>query len=192
MGILWGNKTDELNNHLSNYMMTFFGISGDIIQGASDTKLFAPKAYGEIIDQFGEVALRFGLIRPTLLPLFDIENIDVYAFEIVKIPTLHRPIKFSSIPEYPGTRRELNFIMPEETPVAVVTGLVVGAHDWISDVGVNEIYRDEKNIGKDKKSVVVSFLIRNTATTITDEEAAEVQKTIIQKLDTEGYKLKGI
>jgi phenylalanyl-tRNA synthetase beta subunit len=40
------------------------------------------------------------------------------------MPELHRPIKFSPLPEYPGTRRELNFIVPEQTPVAVVTGLV--------------------------------------------------------------------
>lgn len=108
------------------------------------------------------------------------------------MPELHRPIKFSPLPEYPGTRRELNFIMPEETPVAVVTGLVSGAHEWVSDVGINEIYRDENHIGKDKKSVVVSFLIRSTTSTITDEEAAKVQEAIVQKLDTEGYKLRGV
>ncbi len=55
-----------------------------------------------------------------------------------------------------------------------------------------EIYRDEKNIGKDKKSVVVSCLIRNIATTITDDEAMKVQETIVQKLDSEGYKLRGV
>jgi hypothetical protein len=29
--------------------MTFFGTPGVITQGVSDTKLFAPKAYGEIL-----------------------------------------------------------------------------------------------------------------------------------------------
>jgi phenylalanyl-tRNA synthetase beta chain len=135
--------------------------------------------------------LRFGLVRPTLLPLFDIEGIDVYAFEIVKMPILHRSIRFTPIPEFPGTRRELNFIMPEETPVAIVTGLVKGAHEWISDIGVTEIYRDEKHIGVDKKSVVISFFIRNTLTTITDEEASKVQETVVQKLAGEGYGLRG-
>jgi phenylalanyl-tRNA synthetase beta subunit len=57
---------------------------------------------------------------------------------------------------------------------------------------VNEIYRDENHIGKDKKSVVVSFLIRSTTSTITDEEAAKVQEVIVQKLDAEGYKLRGV
>lgn len=166
-------------------MMTFFGTPGVIVQGLSDTKLFAPKAYGEIVDTAGELAVRFGLVRPTILPLFDIEGIDVYAFEIVKMPELHRTIKFSPIPEFPGTRRELNFIMPEEAPVAVVIDLVRDSHEWIFDIGVNEIYRDEKHIGKDKKSVVVSFLIRNPQITITDEEAAKVQEIIVKKLATE-------
>lgn len=171
-------------------MMTFFGTPGVITQGVSDTKLFAPKAYGEISDTSGEVTVRFGLVRPTLLPLFDIDGIDIYAFEIVKMPVLHRAIKFSPIPEFPGTRRELNFIMPEETPVAIVTGLVKGTHEWISDIGVTEIYRDEKHIGADKKSVIISFLIRNTTTTITDEEAAKVQETVVQKLANNGFLLR--
>ncbi len=145
-----------------------------------------------MVDDSGEVTLRFGLVRPTLLPLFGIEGIDVYGFEIVKMPILHRPIKFVPIPEYPGTRREFNFIMSEETPVAIVTELVRGVHDWISDVGVTEIYRDEKHIGKDKKSVIVSCLIQNKSATITDDEAGKIQEAIVQKLDSEGYKLRGV
>lgn len=113
-------RIDSLQKDLAGYMMTFFGTPGVITQGVSDTKLFAPKAYSEIVDKSGEVVVRFGLVRPTLLPLFDIEGIDIYAFEIVKMPVLHRTIKFSSIPEYPGTRRELNFIIPETTPVATI------------------------------------------------------------------------
>ncbi len=121
-------------------------------------------------------------MRPTLLPLFDIDDIEVYAFEIVKMPELHRPMKFTPIVEFPGTRRELNVIMPESTPVAVVTAIVRASHEWVSDIGVTEIYRDESHIGVDKKSVVVSFLIRNNAATITDGEALEVQTSIIQAL----------
>lgn len=173
---------EDIQSDLTSYMMTYFGTAGMIAQGTSDTKLFAPQAYGEIVDESGDIALRFGLVRPTLLPLFDIDQIDVYAFEIVKMPELHRPIKFTPIVEFPGTRRELNIIMPESTPVAVVTAIVRASHEWVSDIGVSEIYRDESHIGIDKKSVVVSFLIRNNVATITDEEAAKVQDLVIQKL----------
>lgn len=172
--------------------MTYFGAPGMIAQGTSDTKLFAPQAYGEIVDELGDIALRFGLVKPTLLPLFDIDEIDVYAFEIVKVPELRRAMKFRSIVEFPGTRRDLNIIIPEETPVAVVTAIVQASHEWISDIGVSEIYRDESHIGADKKSVVVSFLIRNNATTITDEEAAKIQESAIANLSTAGYSLRGI
>lgn len=160
--------------------MTYFGTTGMITQGTSDTKLFAPQAYGEIIDNSGNVAIRFGLVRPTLLPLFDIDNIGVYSFEIVKMPDIHRLIKFVPLIEFPGTRREINFVMPEEAPVAVIIELVRTSHEWISDIGVNEIYRDETHIGRDKKSVIVSFLIRNPKATITDDEAGKVQETVIE------------
>lgn len=170
--------------------MTFFGMPGNIVQGTSDTKLFAPKAYGEILDDAGEVTLRFGLVRPTLLPLFDIENIDVYAFEIVKMPELHRSIKFTPIAEFPGTRREFNFIMPETTPVTTLVGLVRESHEWLSDIGVTEIYRDERHIGVDKKSVIISLLIRNPEKTITDEEAQKVQEIVLTQLSEKGYQLR--
>jgi phenylalanyl-tRNA synthetase beta chain len=172
--------------------MTFFGTNGSIIQGISDTKLFAPKAYGEILDDAGNIIIRFGLVRPTLLPLFDIGELDVYAFEIVTMPELHRNIKFTPLIEFPGTRREFNFIMPEETPVAVITDLVKASNEWISDVGITEIYRDESHIGKDKKSVVVSLLIRNPDTTITDEEALKIQEIVVKKLSENGYQLRGV
>lgn len=55
---------------------------------------------------------------------------------------------------------------------------------------MSEIYRDEKHIGIDKKSVIVSFLIRNSAATITDEEAGKVQEAVIVKLATAGYHLR--
>ena len=81
--------------------------------------------------------------------------------------------------------------MSETTPVAVITDLVRASHEWVSDIGISEIYRDETHIGAHKKSVVVSLLIRNPEATITDSEALKIQETIVQKLDTEGYKLRG-
>jgi phenylalanyl-tRNA synthetase beta chain len=190
VGVIWWKDVGILQADLTSYMMTYFGTPWMIAQGTSDTKLFAPQAYGEIVDDTGDVALRFGLVRPTLLPMFDIDDIEVYAFEIVKMPALHRPIRFTPLVEFPGTRRELNVIMPESTPVAVVTAIVRASHDWVSDIGVTEIYRDESHIGVDKKSVVVSFLIRNNAATITDEEALKVQETVISKLAENSYQLR--
>lgn len=192
LGVLWGRTFDSLQEHLTSYMMTYFGTPGIITQGTSDTKLFAPKAYGEIVDESGEVTVRFGLVRPTLLPLFDIESIDVYAFEIVKMPALHRAIKFVPLIEFPGTRREFNFIMPETTPVATLVKIVRESHEWVSDIGVIEIYRDEKHIGVEKKSVIVSLLIRNPEKTITDEEAGKVQETVVAQLSEKGYQLRGV
>lgn len=135
--------------------------------------------------------VRFGLIRPTLLPLFDIADIEVYAFEIVTLPDIHRPIKFTPIIEYPGTRRELNIIMSEDTPVKMVLDIVKQSNDWVSDINVSEIYRDPAHIGDEKKSVVVSFLLQNTDATITDEEAGKIQETIIAQLAKKGYRLRG-
>lgn len=190
VGVIWWKNIETIQADLTSYMMTYFGAPGMIAQGTSDTKLFAPQAYGEIVDDSGDVALRFGLVRPTLLPMLNIDDIDVYAFEIVKMPELHRAMRFTPLVEFPGTRRELNVIMPESTPVAVVTAIVRASHDWVSDIGVTEIYRDEKHIWADKKSVVVSFLIRNNAATITDEEAAKIQETVISKLSESGYQLR--
>lgn len=192
VGIVWWKNLEALQADLTSYMMTYFGTAGMIAQGTSDTKLFAPQAYGEIVHESGDIALRFGLVRPTLLPLFDIDEIDVYAFEIVKMPELHRAMKFTPLVEFPGTRREFNFIMPETTPVATIVGLVRESNEWISDIGVTEIYRDEKHIGIDKKSVIISLLIRNPERTITDEEAGKVQEVVVQKLASEWYVLRGV
>jgi len=82
--------------------------------------------------------------------------------------------------------------MPEDTPVKIALDIVSGTHEWISDVSVSEIYRDPAHIGDKKKSVVISFLIQNPATTITDEEAGKIQEIIISNLAERGYKLRGV
>lgn len=190
--VLWWKKYNSLQTDLESYVKTFFGWSVTFQKGESQTKLFAPNAYANIIDADSEVLVRFWLIRPTLLPLFDIQDISVYGFEIAKLPVLHRPMRFTPLIEFPGTRRELNFIIPEDTPVAIIVWLVGDTHTWISDVGVSEIYRDEMHIWKDKKSVVVSFLLRNNSATITDEEASIIQDSIISVLLEKWYPLRGV
>ena len=191
LGISWWNSLESIQDTLVHYTKTFFGTEGSIVQSEMETKLFAPKACGEIINPEWTVLVRFGLIRPTLLPLFDIADLDIYAFEIVTLPDIHRPIKFSPIIEYPGTRRELNIIMPENTPVKIILDIVRWSHLWVSDIGVSEIYRDPTHIWEDKKSVIVSFLLQNPEATITDEEAGKIQETVIVQLAEKGYKLRG-
>lgn len=191
IGVVWGHSLEELQDTLAQYTKTFFGIRGEIIQSVTDTKLFAPKACGEIIDASGNILVRFGLIRPTLLPLFDISDIEVYAFEIVTLPDIHRTTKYTPMIEYPGTQRELNVIMPEETPVKVIIDIVKWSHEWISGIQVSEIYRDPVHIWENQKSVVVSLLIQNPNATITDEEAGKIQEAMITNLAEKGYKLRG-
>ena len=192
LGVSWWKSLESIQDTLAHYVKTFFGIEGSIVQSETATKLFAPHACWEILGNDGTVLVRFGLIRPTLLPLFDISDIDIYAFEIVTLPDIHRSIKFAPIIEYPGTRRELNIIMPEVTPVQVVLDIVKWSHIWISDLGVSEVYRDPSHIWEDKKSVIVSFLLQNPEATITDEEAGKIQETVITQLSDKGYKLRGV
>lgn len=190
--ITWWKNLEEIQTTLTQYVKTFFGIQGNIIQSETSGKLFAPHACGEILDDDKNVLVRFWLVRPTLLPLFDIADIEIYAFEIITLPALHRPIQFISLIEYPGTIREFNIIIPENTPVKTILDIVKESHNWISKIWVSEIYRDPTHIGEGKKSVVVSLLIQNPNTTITDEEAIEIQKTIIHNLGDKGYEIRGV
>ncbi len=107
------------------------------------------------------------------------------------LPDIHRTTKYTPIIEYPGTRRELNIIMPENTPVKIILDIVSRSHEWVSGVSVSEIYRDPTHIGENKKSVIISFLIQNPATTITDEEAGKIQEIVIAQLAEKEYKLRG-
>jgi phenylalanyl-tRNA synthetase beta subunit len=50
LGLVWGYSLEEIQDTLAHYTKTFFGIRGEIIQSQTDTKLFAPKACGEIIN----------------------------------------------------------------------------------------------------------------------------------------------
>lgn len=155
-----------------SYCETFFGVTGQLNQVDDMHPLFAPRASGTLTHpETGDTLVRYGLVRPTLLPLFDISGIDIFAFECVKFPSNSRTIKVIPPSDYPGTHRELNVLTPEETPVSSLLRIIEKSHSWISHLSVSEIYRDPIHIGEGMKSVVIGFDIADPDETITDEQA---------------------
>lgn len=190
VGMMWWREIHDMISALLDYTRVYFGVQGVLSQG-TDTVLFAPRASGQILHpETHEILLEYGLIRPTLLPLYEIDTLDIYAFEIIKLPRGNHEHQFAPLQEYPGTHRELNIIAPEETPVSDIIHIIQWVNSWIHDFSVVEIYRDINHIGQDMKSVVIGFEITNPNWTITDEEAATIQTSIIAELQWREYKIR--
>ncbi len=86
------------------------------------------------------------------------------------------------ISKYQTISRELNFLLPENTPTGEIAADISAVHPWIQNIVVDSVYRDVEKIGSKKKSVNFSFLLSNTEGTINDESALSVQNQIIDMM----------
>lgn len=59
---------------------------------------------------------------------------------------LDRETRFHPISKYQTILRELNFILPENTPTGDIAHIIDATHPWIQDVHVDSIYRDSQKI----------------------------------------------
>lgn len=142
----------------------------------------------------GENICSFGRLHPQTAKEFHIPEESLY-FEVNLEHLKHfyedREKVFHEIGKYQSIPRELNFILPERTPVWDVALQLGAVHPWIENVQVSSIFRDMEKVWEGKKAVTFSFILSNKEASLTDTDALEVQNRVIDALKGDGYELKG-
>lgn len=188
--ILWKNL-EEIRKILEKYLIQVIGFVPPIESGTA-----LPFLHPGISGRYHEwelSILEFGKIHPAVAENFWLPT-DIFYFE-ANFNTLldaftKKEVFFHPISKYQTIRRELNFLLPENTPTGEIARDIDASHPWIGQVVVDSIYQDEEKIGSDKKSVSFSFILSNTEWTINDEEALSVQNLIIHNMKEKGYNLR--
>lgn len=155
---------------------------------------FHPNKSWKIIINGNIEVWNIGFINPEIIGNFEIESEDVlyfeFSFDILKNNWLDSQIIFEEISKYPSIDRELNFVIDEKMPVANVINMIIWVDETIRNVRIIDTYRNEEKIGSNKKSITFSLKLQDYSKTITDEEALNIQNTIINKLEKENIMLR--
>jgi phenylalanyl-tRNA synthetase beta chain len=187
-GILSNSAALPVRVLLDGFLATL-GISADISQ-SSPLPYLHPNASGQYTSG-QETIGHFGKIHPKVAKNFDLpDTVWYFEFDVEHIAMLSRQIRPYMEPnKFPSMSRELNFVMDERMSTGEIANRIAAVDGRIHSLCVQDVYQHEK-IGAGKKSVTFGFVIEDRTQTITDEDALEVQNSVIQSLAQTGIQLR--
>ncbi|MEG0496219.1 MAG: phenylalanine--tRNA ligase subunit beta, partial [Eubacterium sp.] len=155
----------------------------DFIAGGSDLYHPGRKALimisGEMIGEIGE-------IHPIVVKNYDLPK-RTYACELdfnalFKFSNL--AIKFSEMPKYPESSRDIALVLNETIPASKIDALIK-KHDTgiIEKVELFDVYQGEQ-ISAGQKSLAYSIIFRHPDRTLTDEDINPIMDKILSDLKT--------
>lgn len=133
----------------------------------------------------GEEAGFFGELHPEFQERLGVSK-RVYLFEI-DLDKLFSSLKgaekkFRPLPKFPSVRRDIALVVGENVAVGEVLNEIKKVESsLIEDVNVFDVFKGEP-VGKGKKSIAVSMILRASDKTLTDEEANEAQAKALKRL----------
>jgi len=100
--------------------------------------------------------------------------------------TAKQTVKFEPLNKFPGSRRDLALVVDEAVEFNKIQAIAKKVEKkYLKEVNLFDIYRNEEQVGKGKKSYSVSFEFENPEKTIKDKEVDKVMMTLIDKYEKE-------
>jgi phenylalanyl-tRNA synthetase beta chain len=151
--------------------------------GVSDRKYFAESLTymfnNKIVAEAGRISKKY-------LLQFDIEQ-DVYYGHIewdllLNLIKTHS-ISFHELPKYPSVRRDLALLLDRGVKFGQIREIALQTEkNILQDVTLFDVYESD-NLGKNKKSYAVSFILRDDLKTMTDKNIDKVMNNLIRAFE---------
>ena len=132
------------------------------------------------------VIAQFGAINKKLLKKMDVKN-DVFVADI-NIDMLYKKVRKSKtsikeINKFPSMRRDLSLVMNDNISFEAIEKLV-RANDkrLIREVTLFDVYKNEKQLGKGKKSYAISLKYEDSDKTLNDKQVDKSIERIVKSL----------
>jgi phenylalanyl-tRNA synthetase beta chain len=182
-----GNPNDFFN--MKSYVemvLSRLGIKPENLKtGESEKKYFAESitylSNNKLIAEIGKISKSY-------LSKFDIGQ-EVYFGnidwdEVLKMIKSHR-IAFSELPKYPSVRRDLALLLDRGIKFSQVREIAFRTErNILQDVTLFDVYESD-NLGQNKKSYAVSFILRDDLKTMTDKTIEKVMSNLIRSYEIE-------
>lgn len=186
----WNSKTNPTDffNIKSSVEMVLarLGIrTGNLTTGESDKKYFAESSTylfnNKIIAEAGRVAKSY-------LSKFDIGQ-EVYwahiEWDLVLKMIKSHAISFSELPKYPSVKRDLALLVDRGIKFKQIKEIAYKTErNILQDVNLFDVYESD-NLGNNKKSYAVSFLLRDDMKTMEDKNIEKIMNNLIRAYEKE-------
>jgi len=186
----WNHKTNPTDFfHIKSaveMVLSRLGIIPETLQqGESNKKYYAESLAYTFNNQ---ILAEAGRISKNYLARFDI-NQDVYYGHvewdfILKLIKTNK-ILFHELPKYPSVRRDLALLVDNGVKFAQIREIAFRTEkNILQDIGLFDVYESE-NLGRNKKSYAVSFVLRDDIKTLTDKDIDKVMKNLMKSFEKE-------
>lgn len=131
----------------------------------------------------------FGKVKTAITKHFGIKN-EVF-FATLNLDTIYKStakqrVTFKPLNKYPGSRRDLALVVDEAVEFNKIEAIAKKIEKkYLKEVNLFDIYRNEDQIGKGKKSYSVSFEFENPEKTIKDKDIDKVMTSLISQYEKE-------
>ncbi len=143
-----------------------------------------PGRAAEVLAQ-GELLGWVGNIHPRALGNFGIDD-PVVAFELSEAPLLRLAqdeLPYQEVPTLPGVKIDLALVVDESMTYEQVSQRIRSAGGkLLASVELFDVYRDEKRVGKGKKSMAFSLEYRAADHTLSSEEVERAHNKLVTKV----------
>lgn len=128
----------------------------------------------------------FGQIKRSILKQYDIDNHVYFAdinWETLIKQASERIVRYKEVPKQPSVRRDLALLLDKKISYAELesTAFQTERH-LLKEVTLFDVY-EGKNIGTDKKSYALGFILQDTDRTLTDADIDKTMKKLQQAFE---------
>ncbi len=163
-----------------------FSISEAVFEEASQISFLHPGKSAKALLEDKEVGF-FGELHPEFQERLGISK-RVYLFEINldRLSAFQRDAdkRFHPLPKFPSVRRDIALVVDENVPAGEILKEIKEVKSpLIEEVNVFDVFKGE-SVGRGKKSIAISIVLRAPDKTLTDEEANEAQTRVLHRLES--------
>jgi phenylalanyl-tRNA synthetase beta chain len=186
----WNSKTNPTDffrvKSAVEMILSRIGVKPENLTTGECNKKFFAESLTYIFNN--KVVAEAGRISKSYLLKFDIGQ-DVYYGHIdwdlvMKIIKNHR-ISFHELPKYPAVRRDLALLLDKGITFRQIRDIAFNTErNILLDVNLFDVYESD-NLGKNKKSYAVSFILRDDLKTMTDKSIDKVMSNFIRAYEKE-------
>jgi phenylalanyl-tRNA synthetase beta chain len=130
----------------------------------------------------------FGKVSKKYLAMFDIRQ-EVFYAEIDRENLIRlissRTIRFRELPRYPWVRRDLALLVDKSVKFSQIRDIAFRTErNILREVDLFDLY-ESKEIGTDKKSYAVSFILHDERQTLTEKNIEKTMNALVKAFERE-------
>jgi len=184
---LWDNEDInlfDLKSIITKSLETITHSAEVIFTKTSDIKFLHPGKSSNISIQDTVIGI-IGELHPDYSEKLDInKTVNIIDIDLDKLLIHYNSdYNFTALPKFPSVRRDISLIVDKDISAGEMIKKVNSVSNLVEESWIFDYFQSE-SLGKNKKSVGISILLRSDEKTLTDEDANEVQKLAINELNS--------